>query len=107
VAPGNRQNGQLQVSTPWRDNEEQPQLPDIIAGVGAKEAVGDAGSDDVPDEQERHGEAEDELQVLAATQPQAPALPQRPQRQRIVHEKGGIEGRPHRRQRPHRQHDPR
>ena len=82
VRPGDDQDQHLQIAVIGRPDEIDPQQIGVVADIGVEEIVGDAGADDVADEQERDRKAEHDLAQLghaaaassaAATAPTAPA----------------------------------
>ncbi len=100
VRPGDHQGQQLQHAMFGQADEIDPQEIDVVAAVGVEEIVRDAGADDVAGEEDRNGKAQHNLGELGAPQPQAPPLPQRPQRQRVMDEETAIEQRLRRSIRP-------
>ena len=75
VTPGDDQDQHLHDAMFGRADEIDPQQIGVIADIGVEEAVRDARDDDVADEQERDGKAEQDLAHLGSMQPQCPPLP--------------------------------
>ena len=91
MRPGDDQNQHLQVAVLGNADEIDPQQVSVVAGIGMEEVVGDSRADDMAGEQDRNGKAEDDLAELGRAQPQAPPLPQCPQRQPVMDEEAAVE----------------
>ncbi len=94
VGPGHHQGHQLQHPAGWRVNEIDPQEKGVIEVVGAEVIVGDPGGGDVMGKQYRYRETERELGQFAGIEAQGAPLPQRPQRQQVMHQKTAVEQTP-------------
>ena len=93
VPPGDDQHRQLQVPAFRGAHEQRPQDEAVIVGIEAEKAGADPVGDDMPGQQDRDREAEHQLQQFGGAQPQAPPLPQRPQRQPVMHQEAAVEQR--------------
>jgi hypothetical protein len=100
VAPGDDQHSQLDHAEPGRADRVDPQHETVIVEADVEKIGRDANVDDVLEEQQRDREAEHQLRPFRSAQPQAAALPQCPQCQRVMHGEAAVEQHLHRPLRP-------